>query len=96
MLTDNQLRDRLYRQIDRLPPGKLRLVEQFLSTLEENEPIDTVMEDTTEYSSGEGTEKVSVVTISDDIPAGLYSQEEFEERLWNKMEEIYGMDLRKL
>ncbi|SFK44551.1 hypothetical protein [Proteiniphilum acetatigenes] len=56
MLTDDQLRDRLHRQITNLPPESLRLVEQFLSRLETDTLSDIVREDPAEYLSGEKTE----------------------------------------
>ena len=56
MLTDDQLRDRLHRQITNLPPESLRLVEQFLSRLETDTLSDIVREDPAEYLSGDKTE----------------------------------------
>ena len=64
MLTDNQLRDRLRQQIDRLPSGKLRLAERFLAMLEENEPVDTVRENITEYLSREESETASIASAT--------------------------------
>jgi len=65
ILTNNQLRERLHRQIDRLMPGKLRLTERILSILEENEPLDTVREDTTEYPS---LKEIDTAVVVPDIP----------------------------
>lgn len=67
MLTDKQLRDRLHQQIDRLVPDKVQLLERFLSALEENEPINAISEDTTEYISlgkADITDDVTVVPPS--------------------------------
>ena len=66
MLTDKQLRDRLHQQIDRLVPDKLQLLERFLSALEENEPINAISEDTTEYISLEKADITDDVTV---VPA---------------------------
>ncbi|HHU26792.1 MAG TPA: hypothetical protein GXZ56_09265 [Bacteroidales bacterium] len=87
MLTDNKLREKLQLELNNLSTEELRTVAAFITALKQ-EKQNSIDEPVENYRVLPGKET--------GLDNKLYSQEEFETRLWNELNHTYGMDLREL
>ncbi|MDI9605877.1 MAG: hypothetical protein QM305_11260 [Bacteroidota bacterium] len=87
MLTDNKLREKLQLELSNLSTEELRTVAAFITALKQEK----------QNSIDEPVENYRVLSEKETgLDNKLYSQEEFETRLWNELNHAYGMDLREL